>query len=53
MGWDFNGLSSARYIELRSQDPLDKDHSGVKVKRKGGAQSVPLSQRTECFYKEE
>merc|ERR1712141_399949 len=44
----------SRYIELKSQDPLDKDHKGVRLKRKGGAQSVPLSQqRTECFYKEE
>merc|ERR1711988_773876 len=43
----------SRYVELRSQDPLDKDHAGVKLKRKG-AQNVPHSQqRTEFFYKEE
>merc|ERR1712154_14343 len=43
----------SRYIELKSQDPLDKDHKGVRLKRKGdGQQSEPVRPRPECFYKE-
>ena len=45
--------SRVRYVELRSQDPLDKDHAGVKLKRKGAQNVPPSQQRTEFFYKEE
>ena len=41
----------SRYIELKSQDPLDKDHRGVKLKKQG-SESQPR-QRTQCVYKEE
>merc|ERR1712045_840592 len=41
----------SRYINLRSQDPLDKDHRGVKLKKQG-CDSQPR-QKTQCVYKEE
>ena len=49
-----NNITILRYINLRSQDPLDKDHRGVKLKKKGGdSQTLPPRKREECFYKEE
>jgi len=41
----------SRYIQLKSQDPLDKDHKGVKLKKRVPASAKPEEQQ--CFINKE
>ena len=41
-----------RYIDIRSMDPLDRDHKGLKIKKKQYAKSSSPEEQ-KCFFKEE
>ena len=48
---NYFNLKILRYIQLKSQDPLDKDHKGVKLKKKVPASAKPEEQQ--CFINKE
>ena len=41
-----------RYIDIRSMDPLDRDHKGLKIKKKQYTKSSSPEEQ-KCFFKEE
>ena len=47
-----NICSLPRYIDIKSQDPLDRDHKGLKIKKKPYTQSSSPEEQ-QCFFKEE
>merc|ERR1712032_511589 len=42
----------SRYIDIRSLDPLDRDHKGLKIKKKQYTKSSSPEEQ-KCFFKEE
>ena len=45
-------ISLWRYIDIRSMDPLDRDHKGLKIKKKQYTKSSSPEEQ-KCFFKEE
>merc|ERR1712156_230020 len=43
----------SRYIDIRSQDPLDRDHKGVKLKKKTAPVKGASAEEQKCFFKDE
>ena len=52
LGWIFIFVNS-RYIDIRSQDPLDRDHKGVKLKKKTAPVKGASAEEQKCFFKDE
>ena len=44
---------NSRYIDIRSQDPLDRDHKGVKLKKKTAPVKGASAEEQKCFFKDE
>ena len=45
-------ILSFRYIEIRSQDPQDRDHKGIKTKNNNRNKPIHPEEQ-QCFIKEE